>query len=389
MAETTVVIVKGFSEAPKVAELLEYFGKVGTVDQVSFVGSGDGTYITFTSKEDAQKALSRHGASYRGDTLSVELVKPVSKGLSDASALGGAKALSGASNAAGNAAGVDKIKYVRVDLPFLPNFSGDRKGDSYINYNLWKHELNTMINDPSLSVSVIWQAIHRSVKGVAAEVLMNMGHGPHVTFHTALDKFEVLFGNTQSLEQLLQSFYLSKQQPEEAITTWGCRLEDMMVCIQREGMFIDATAKEMLKGKFFSGLHSDHVKSCIRHRLDAGDQYEELLKKARAFEIEESNKTSKGSTTKVHQQQTSSVDKLDQILQQLRALDGRVQKIENQSKPTKNQNQKFSSFTSNSSGQASQAKQQTQKRGPIICHNCGELGHIRPRCPELQDKPKD
>ena len=116
----------------------------------------------------------------------------------------------------------------------------------------------------------------------------------------------------------------------------------MITTTEQYGTFSHSTARDMLRGKFWSGLKDDKVKSAIRHKIDQGDSFKDLLKRARSVEMENPSSSSKiGNKEKVSElQQTASVDKLDEILKQLRALDGRVQKIERKSVTNNSNNKK-------------------------------------------------
>ena len=305
---------------------------------------------------------------------------------------------SSAANDEGLSSGDKMLSFMRGDLPRLPTFSGDGKGE--ISYNLWRYELKCISDDSKLSTSAVWQAIRRSLKGIAAEAAMNLGES--ATVDTLISKFDVLFGNIQSLEQLLQKFYMTNQGEQESITSWGCRIEDVMTLINRQGSFNTQVSRDMLRSKFWSGLHSEYVKSAIRHKFDAGDSFEELLRMARIVEMEHTGQGQKKQTSQPaktqHQPQVidNNTQKLDEILKQLRSLDGRIQKLEKHqpSNPARVQNKVVQHEEHNQGTQPTQQKPRTFKKdfrrsqqpGKRICHECGDPSHIRPNCPKLQDK---
>ena len=250
----------------------------------------------------------------------------------------------------------ESVKFVRLEQPHLPVFSGEDKGDS--NYTLWRHDVKCLIDDGSIPNSAKWQAIRKSLKGMAAGELVTLGEYP--TTARLLEKFDALFGNTQSLEQVLQDLYLSKQEGTESISSWGYRLEVMIAKVQGFGKFSQNTCMEMLKSKFWVGLANEQVKSALRHKFDQGQSFEQLLKYARSVHLESADKYSKTTSVQQHQQ---TIDKLSSIINSLKGLDSRIAKLEKHDKASHD------------------APSSEMPKPSIICHHCGEPGHIRPDCP--------
>lgn len=268
------------------------------------------------------------------------------------------------------------VGYVRVEVPSLPRFAGEGKG--HASYSLWRFELKCLIDNPEVSRTSIWQAVRKSLTGLASELMICLGGSP--TLEALLQKFDSHFANSKTLEQLLQEFYIAQQQQDQSCTAWGCHLEELMVNIQEKGTFSTETAKIMLRSKFFTGLRSEKLKAALRHRLDTDDTFEDLLKKARMLDSEiEQPQVSK----KVQSQQhvTSSLEgKIDEMLHQLRTLDGRVQKIENQNASAK---------PAKPDTDARKTKYSVRKmkfygtKG--ICWQCGDKRHKLGTCPHLND----
>jgi hypothetical protein len=356
---TSSVYVLGFTKKVTEPEIAELMAKAGKVNEVTLFKGGLEAMVKFETIIEALKAISKFNTStYNGDTLVVSTVgqSGATSDISQDSNTGidsqlqdifaklsvGKKVdflkslqLHNGEDHAQSQAAHSATNYVRVDMPRLSTFSGDKKEVKYIQ---WRKELECMEGDSGLSRSSIWQAVHRSVKGMAAEIITNLPQS--TTIAQLLSKFDIMFGNTQSLEQLLQEYYMSNQVPSECVVTWGCRLEDMIALIGKCGNFTSDVTEEMLRGKFWSGLQSEYIKTALRHKFDAGDSMEDLLLKARVVEREQSDKCkpakpqSSVTTSKQQSCQQSTVNdissKLDELLKQMRALDGRVQKIERQ-----------------------------------------------------------
>lgn len=374
---TTTFKVSGFSSPTTEKEVREFFSNTAEVQKVTEIKTGvEFSVICPNSAASALAAL--HGHSFRGDTLIVEkagktkpeedsakksvgsisLVQSLINQLTPSekqellsSFLNDSKTeMSQLSNDQS-----DGVKYVRLEQPYLPVFSGEDKGDS--NYALWRHEVKCLVDDPSVSNSSTWQCIRKSLKGMAAGELLTLGESP--TISRLLSKFDALFGNTLSLEQLLQDFYLSKQESSQSLSSWGYKLELMMAKIKELGKFDSNTCSEMLKSKFWIGLHDENIKSALRHKFDQGQTFEQLLKYARSVQsdsAERCNRPLKGQ----NQQQT--LNQLDQILTSLKTLECRVVAIEKNAKGEQSDTQKS-----------------------IKCHYCGEPGHIRPKCLKLRE----
>lgn len=267
--------------------------------------------------------------------------------------------------------------YVRVEVPTLPNFSGEGKG-TQSSYNLWHYQLTHYIEDLHVSRSSIWQAVHKSVKGLAAEVVMHLGKD--VSLETLVAKFDILFGSTKTLEQLLQQFYAAEQSETESITAWGCNLQNLLSDIKKKSGFTYEMLQEMIRNKFWTGLNNKHIKEALRHRYDNNTPFEELLRQARIVESETSHKTSGMSAA---QQVESSDKKLDEVLKLVRSFDGRLKNVESRQQKFPEKGTSVSSFKQAS---APSDKNRDRFRGRYgVCHRCGDPGHIRPACPELRD----
>lgn len=267
-----------------------------------------------------------------------------------------------------------QTSYIKVEVPSLPVFSGEGKG--HASYNLWKYELKCLMENPEVSRTSIWQAVRKSAKGLASEVLMCLGEKPSLTL--LLEKFDSHFGNTRSLEQLLQEFYLAQQDADQSCTAWGCKLEELMLEIRDKGTFSIETTSDMLRSKFWTGLKSERTKAALRHRFDAGDTFEDLLKKARITETEVQNPQAVRKV-QTQQQNVSETDKkLDDILRRLSALDGRIQKIEN--KPTEDRS---TERRYQERGAKSIQKKSKYYGTKGICWNCGDKQHKMWDCPNL------
>ena len=247
---------------------------------------------------------------------------------------------SGESGATGPTDSVDDGK-----VPRLPNFSGAEKG-SEVPYRLWKFEVEYLSKN-GYPEHTVQRAIHRSVRGMAADVLCFLGQ--KASSDEILKKFETMFGNVADEQTILSQFHSAKQQAHESITSWGCRLEGLLA---DSTSLISEQKKQQLRSKFWDGLRDESVKNAIRHRYDNKEEFSELLSAARALEkpVKASVQEAKALDMKDLEKKINEMSKL------LSELHGKV----------------------NRQGRSTHT-QPSRRVGP--CHRCGEMGHLRYSCP--------
>ena len=103
----------------------------------------------------------------------------------------------------------------------LPNFNGDTRGSSYAH---WVFKVQCL--KEGYGELQILNAVRRSVRGQAAEVVLQLGENCSLT--ELLEKFEVVFGDVLPKETMLESFFSSRQHAYENVAVWGCRLEALI-----------------------------------------------------------------------------------------------------------------------------------------------------------------
>lgn len=244
-------------------------------------------------------------------------------------------------------------------------FSGDNsKGE--VDYSHWRHEVQSLITEACPSNQLL-PAIRKSLKGTAADVLLNMGMG--VSAQAILEKFDVIFGNVLSSETLMEDFYTARQKAGESIASWACRLE-CLLAKATQGSNTQCDASTMLRTKFWGGLVDERIKTGIRHRYDAGHPFTVLLQAARQIEHERAEMpTSSGQQKPKSSAQTvgDTIDmskKLDELTRLVAEMSSRLQRVEKgQTNPPK-------------------PNHHYEPRLPPTCFYCHEVGHIQRRCPK-------
>lgn len=224
-----------------------------------------------------------------------------------------------------------------------------------------------MQRDGNYSEPLLMQAIRRSLKGNAGEVLLNLGG--EVTTEEVLAKLDLVFGNVLPAEAILESFYKARQEEGESVASWACRIEDLVAQLRGKDATVMpvAAATSMLRSKFYSGLRAGTLRNALRHKFDSGETYNQLLMSARVAELEET--TEKKATAKVNQAvavDSQLAKKLDKVLASLDDMQKRMEKLEGMK-------------TSGAGGQGKQPFKPREFRGN--CFNCGQYGHPQYKCP--------
>lgn len=246
----------------------------------------------------------------------------------------------------------------QVQIPKLGCFSGDEPlGKGEIPYDQWKQEVDCLVKE-GYSGNIIMLSVRRSLKSTAASVLLNLG--VNVVIRDVLAKFDVVFGNILPSEMLLEKFYTARQNDTESVVAWGCRIESLLNKAKEQGT-IQGT-EDMARTKFWSGIRHDKIKAALRHRFDAGDPFQELLKKARMLEQEFQ---SVNPSAKI---KTQSVDSSD-----LKKVLDRIEKLEK-------------SLAKVLKGQPTVATSDAKSEPQTFCRYCKKTNHVIENCYVLARK---
>ena len=155
-----------------------------------------------------------------------------------------------------------------LHIPKLPFFNGSeepQKGEC--SYEVWNFEVKCLQNSSDLQEHVLLQSIRNSLKGSARSLLVPLGENAKVT--DILNKLDGFYGNVNSRETLIQSFYNDYQKDDESIVSYGSCLEQTISRAIRCG-HMELSAKDaMLRSKFWTGLKSQQLRNSTRHLYDS------------------------------------------------------------------------------------------------------------------------
>lgn len=306
-----------------------------------------------------------------------------------------------------------------VNFPRISTFSGSPRGET--SYELWRYEIQCLLNEKVYRHDQILQAIRRSVKGEAANILMRLG--PGATIDNIIQKMNSIYDTIDSCQRILGQFYSAQQEENENVSDWGCRLEQIINKAVMHGEVRHSQVENMLRQAFWDGLRSD-LKDVSGYIYDKHLSFDELRSELRAIEQDhERRKGNKGKKTgptvmsATHEEDEASG--MDDIRGMLLKLTADVQQLKDdrqqRPQPPYNRNnifhrnngprfqqpvvrqhlpiqqQQFGQQQQQSSfrgqrGNYFQSRQQVPGRSSVgpnglpICYRCGQEGHVQYGC---------
>lgn len=291
-------------------------------------------------------------------------------------------------------------------FPKITHFSGNGKKDS-TTYDVWRSEVECIIKEGH-PTHAIAQAIRSSLKGEALRVRSRLPAAASIG--QILAKMDSVYGVVEQSEMLLANFYSAKQQPDEDVSTWSCRVEDLLSkACDNNPIDGDAKVDSMLRTVLWSGL-APKLKDATGHlyeRLQDFDQLRVAIRRveqdhaARKSDDKEAKKQTAQSKSAVGAAATSKseMDEIKGMIQQLVSDVGALKM-----KPAKEQNKyqqhqrrgQGNRYQQQSSGQQSGNGQgysySTPPQPPSgeedlfnegeepTCWRCGQVGHIALGC---------
>ena len=269
--------------------------------------------------------------------------------------------------------------------PNISQFSGvDPTPKNESKFEAWKLEIETLRRSNMFPDYLVGQYIRNSLKVPARNTLLTLG--PMAFSQEMIDKLTSVFGNVASGQSIMQEFYTAVQQPEESVTMWSLRLEEILQRVSEKSQISADQKNEMLRERFWRSLHNTELQNATQVYYHQTKSFEELRSKVRAEEyerfthkkaLEEVNTVQQGRTTQSkretqHQPLTFTPDKQNREQELLKRLDivekmlrsNRNYQNRQRQRYRRNQNQnQGQNQTENQSPNQNQNRQQQQQQG--------------------------
>ena len=108
-------------------------------------------------------------------------------------------------------------------------------------------------------------AVRRSLEGEAGRVAMHLE--PKASIPEILYKLDSIYGDVEKKVDLLGDFFNARQREDENVTSWSCRLEDMIGKAVTRGLIDKEGVNEMLQSVLFRELRTS-LKALSGHKFD-------------------------------------------------------------------------------------------------------------------------
>lgn len=215
------------------------------------------------------------------------------------------------------------IDLAKVPIPKLPQFSGiDGKGEA--SFDVWRFEVMCLQKEKIYPDAHILQAIRRSLKGEARDILLTVGDA--ASSAEILEKLNGIYGTVSSNESIVQQFYLEQQKENENVAQYSIRLENML---QKTKDYIpEDTKNEMLRSKLWNGLRDSQLKNASRFKYEMEKDFNRLRIEIRKIEQDMPSDLTRSVTVQQHNAAKSTDSHFEEILKRLKQMEGRIDGIE-------------------------------------------------------------
>ena len=256
--------------------------------------------------------------------------------------------------------------------PRLPTFAGEAGYDS------WRAEVDKLQQDKSLTADDKYRAVSKSLHGKAGRVERRLG--PDIDNLTLLTKLEKKFARTARGQHLMRVFYSLQQEEDEDVSSWACRMEDLLDQAKDAKRVQDSEMNELLWEQFWTGLRGD-LQSGTEHKYDSLKNVDDLEDATRQVERDRRLKGASRSTahhgiSKMSQRTSSDKSELQELKNMFRKMKKRMDLLQQDLKQIKLQ---FQQPLQSSQATVEPSPTSTQVRR---CFTCGDPHHLRPDCPQ-------
>ncbi len=258
-----------------------------------------------------------------------------------------------------------------TQFPKLVPFSGDTSKPDAVTYDLWRYDVQCLIEEDIHSKESIKQALRNSLRGEAGRIVMRLG--PKATIDVIMSKLDGVYGIVEPSETLLSEFYSAQQRHNEDVTSWSCRLEDILTKAMSKGQIDQRAADEMLRTKFWTGL-CQRLKDSSRHKFDSIKDFDRLRVEIRAieheFRVSESQAKADSHQVKMAQAPVDLQETLLQLRDEMKSMKKDMQEMKLQIQ--KGQQRPTSAPTS--------YKSTPSAKSTLECWKCHKKGHVKKNC---------
>jgi len=274
------------------------------------------------------------------------------------------------------------------------------------------------------SAHVIASSAKKSLRGEAAKIARRLGCDASVD--DIIRKFDGIYGTVEDSNVLHSQFYSAMQLPDESVSAWGCRLEDLLDRALISGLSMPSHAlNNMIRDQFWGGLH-DHLKEPMRHQMSKITDFDEFRVETRSIEREKSTflrdlsvKVKKPAPVRmITADDANGSQGFDELKGMLCQINSRLNELESEVKINKSSSDKTNyNFPRGSWNRRSQGRgrsrggyrgshngktdrrfedghdsrrqvdsQQPKRHTEIRCFRCHQIGHVAIRCrPDLSN----
>ncbi|XP_033752164.1 uncharacterized protein LOC117335976 [Pecten maximus] len=274
--------------------------------------------------------------------------------------------------------------------PRLPVFSGDGKGD--VTYDLWRYEVESLQKE-DFTKDQIAAAIRRSLRGEASRIAMRLRPGTPVS--ELLLKMESIYGTVDKPESVLATFYSARQGKDEDVTTWGCRLEDLLSKACQKHPFPVEEQNGMLREMFWSGLVG-HLKDTTGYLYETIKDFDQLRVAVRRVEKDKDKRREEGTKATPAKAAVDQKSQFDELKGMIHQLAGEVEKLrDNPGRPIPPRGQgqygNPKHHSDRKSAQIPNTQENRRRDNPTdepVCWRCNQPGHLRIGCKVRLDHSK-
>ena len=172
-----------------------------------------------------------------------------------------------------------------------------------------------MLIEKTHKPEVIAQAIRRSLRGEASNLIRRLGIA--ATIPEILDKFKSVYGEVDSKEHSLAKVYSSKQEKNESITKWSCRLEDTLASAVERKLVDPSKINDMLRNMFYQEL-KPALKDICGYKFEQISDFDKLRVEIRKIEQDHLKSEEKVSISTVQQRdETSDIKEMKSMMKSL------------------------------------------------------------------------